>query len=282
MLIRIDRDMHGCCSSSEEEAPSNSCFWHHRYQLNPEERKNNKLSPAEFLLDLYGLEEPEDFEDCREAFEELLEKDLENGFVVRKVYMYDHSGITISMSTFACRWDSSTIGIIWFPREDLQYYLSEEERDELPEGKEFPVEYVGLAVEKMQSQVKCYDAYLRGEEYFFTLDDGDDEDSCHGFICPECPDTVEGIEASGMPDHWPNDWKERARVVYVPTETVILEGPPEDLFLKDIEISVLGPKDSKELSGYAVMRNDTVLSWHSREADAEAELRRLKKKRYLK
>ena len=277
MLIRIDLDKYAC-SSPEEEAPSNSCFWHNLYRLNPEEHKNNKRDPAGFLLDLYGLEEPEDFEDCREAFEELLEKDLENGFVIRKVYMYDHSGITISMAPFRCPWDSGMVGIVWFDRDTLRGYLFEEERAALTEGKEFPERYVKLAEEKMELWVKYYDAYLRGEEYFFTLEDGDDEESCHGFICTEYPDTVEGIEASGMPDHWPDDWKERARVIYVPSDTVVLEGLPKDLYVTELKISALG----EGLEGWAVMSNQDVLAWYTEEHNAASHLARIKKKEHRK
>lgn len=278
MLIRIDRDEHGC-SSAEEVAPSNSCFWHRRYRLNPEERKDNKLDPAEFLLGLYGLDEPEGFEDNRETFEDLLEKDLENGFVVRKVYMYDHGGITISMAPFRCPWDSGMVGIVWFDRDNLWAHLSEEERAALPEGKEFPEQYVELAEEMMRLWVKHFDAYLRGEEYFFTLQNGEEEDSCYGFICAEYPDTVEGIEASGMSDHWPSDWKERARVIYVPSNTVVLEGPPKDLYVTEGEIP---DPEGDDLEGWFVMCNQEVLAWYPRERDAIDHLARVKKEECLR
>lgn len=100
--------------------------------------------------------------------------------VILPLYLYDHSGITMSTKPFSCPWDSGQVGFIYAKRgaedmidEQLERYL--------------------------KGEVDTYDAYISGEVYGFVLEravpfkkervdgkvtedvDWDEVDSCWGF-----------------------------------------------------------------------------------------------------
>ena len=79
------------------------------------------------------------------------------------VYMYDHSGITISTTPFGDKWDSGQIG----------YIVSNED---------FTI-YGGLeTLEILEKEVQTFNYYLEGNCYGFRITkDGEEIDSCFGF-----------------------------------------------------------------------------------------------------
>src|SRR5690554_6771246 len=98
--LRIERD-------EWPENPRNDdnlgviAYKHSRYIVGDVEMSD----PIDYLLDLYGLSN-RDVEYCNETLKELQGRAEEFGYVLLPVYMYDHSGITISTTPFSCRWDS--------------------------------------------------------------------------------------------------------------------------------------------------------------------------------
>ena len=97
------------------------------------------------------------------------------------LYLYDHSGITMSTSPFSCPWDSGQVGIIFCTHNDI--------------CKEFGIKHVGKksisnAYKLMRQEVDTYDAFLKGEVYGYVVVDkkGDTVDSCWGFICADSKD----------------------------------------------------------------------------------------------
>lgn len=108
-----------------------------------------------------------------EEVKEAIEKDYDVA-VILPLYMYDHSGITISTNPFSCPWDSGQIGWIFATKEDIR--------------KEFGVKRVSKkmierAEEILLAEVEIYDSYLRGEVYGYIVEDkeGNVIDSCWGF-----------------------------------------------------------------------------------------------------
>ena len=101
----------------------------------------------------------------------------ENAGVILPLYLYDHSGITISTSPFSCPWDSGQIGFIFISK------------------KKMLDEYGGKIVTKklkeriegyLEGEVETYDQYLRGEVYGFEVFENDKEiHSCCGFYSEE-------------------------------------------------------------------------------------------------
>lgn len=132
----------------------------------------------------------------------ILEK-LSEYFVVQPLYLYDHSGITISTGKFSCRWDSGLVGMIMVDKAKFMR--------EVLEGP-WSQEHQSRALAMIESDVKMYDRYLRGEVYGYEVEelkyefehpaepiDPSDEsrpwetvNSCYGFL--GCDDT------SGMPE----------------------------------------------------------------------------------
>lgn len=102
-----------------------------------------------------------------------IEKDHDPA-VILPLYLFDHSGITISTSPFSCPWDSGQVGFIFVSKERVR--------------KEYNCHRIGKRIlEKVQRVVKCeveqYDQYLIGDVYGYILKDANGEhlDSCWGF-----------------------------------------------------------------------------------------------------
>lgn len=145
------------------------------------ERKEERLD-----AELYERQKDLDDYWCRSAREdrweiadqienEKLEAAYQNA-VVLPLYLYDHSGITMSTNPFGCHWDSGQVGFIYVMREDI---LKEFDRKRLTKKLRKRVEEILIA------EVECYDQYLRGDVYGFQITPLDDEDdvldSCWGF-----------------------------------------------------------------------------------------------------
>lgn len=79
--------------------------------------------------------------------------------LVLPLYLYDHSGITISTAPFSCPWDSGQIGFIYATKDEMKKDF----------GK-IPISDAMKAMEKiLNSEVELYDLYLCGEVYRYTM-----------------------------------------------------------------------------------------------------------------
>lgn len=90
------------------------------------------------------------------------------------IYMYDHSGVTISTTPFSCRFDSGQIGFIFITKAEAR--------------KSHMVKKISKKVKEqvhknLLANVEVYDLYLRGEVYGYIIKDKDGEEleSCWGF-----------------------------------------------------------------------------------------------------
>lgn len=77
-----------------------------------------------------------------------------------RIYLYDHSGMTVSATPFSCPWDSGLLGIVAV------------KKDEVKDPKE-----------AFKNYVKTLDQYLQGDVYTFFVKDemGETVDACGGF-----------------------------------------------------------------------------------------------------
>lgn len=99
------------------------------------------------------------------------EKDV---YVILPLYLYDHSGITISTTPFRSSWDSGQVGFIYTTKERLKRLGHDV--DDLDKEK---------VKEWLASEVETYDDFLTGEIYRFVLKSGEEMvDSCGGFHDP--------------------------------------------------------------------------------------------------
>ena len=99
----------------------------------------------------------------------------ENPAVILPLYMYDHSGISISTSPFSCRWDSGQIGFVLVSKKQA---LEEFGGVRVSSKKKVKIESI------IEAEVQTYTQYVEGEVYGFQIVDEDDEviDSCYGFF----------------------------------------------------------------------------------------------------
>ena len=77
----------------------------------------------------------------------------EGEVTILPLYLYDHSGITISTSPFDCNWDSGQIGFIFVSK----YKIKKEGIDETK------------VEEYLKGEVETYDQYLTGEVYCYEV-----------------------------------------------------------------------------------------------------------------
>jgi len=168
---------------------------------------DDELLPKDFkdtLTDADGFDLPDDeaLTKVRTLFESL--------YVVLPLYLYDHSGITISTGAFSCRWDSGLVGII---------FVSHKKAKEMFEIEEdgWTKEMNDRTVKSLIGEVEVYDQYLTGDMYGFQIeklvykfeqpneeiDPTDDslpwehEDSCWSFYGSD----LDGEKANGMLEH---------------------------------------------------------------------------------
>ena len=85
-----------------------------------------------------------------------------NYIVCKPIYMYDHSGQTISLSPFGCPWDSGCCGYIFVFKDKI---LNEFERATEDNWRD-------IANEIIQSEIDIYDHYIQGEVYGYCLEEG--------------------------------------------------------------------------------------------------------------
>jgi len=154
--------------------------WHKRYDLGDEMPSE---SPDEYRANLAmdAITEGEyDFVFSgwkTESYHRIMrkiDKYLDDNYIIIPLYLYDHSGITISCSPFSCSWDSGQIGFI---------YISKAKVREEYGWKNITSNRNSQIVKYLNTEVKTYDDYLTGSVYGFEIlsADGESVDSCGGY-----------------------------------------------------------------------------------------------------
>lgn len=87
------------------------------------------------------------------------EKLIGDNMICLPLYLYDHSGITMSTGSFNDPWDSGQVGWIFCTKEDIKR-----------EYGEVTEETIKRAIECLEAEVKVYDQYLTGDVYWFKVD----------------------------------------------------------------------------------------------------------------
>ena len=187
-IINIDYDEDPMNPREFFEPAATMVCWHSRYNLGDSEswkdsngkRKSKQLSDnyeesIDLLYELAGVDRNEYQEQEHEktgTWDDMTRDQLfklieEKGTIISSLYLYDHSGITISMGSFGCPWDSGQIGYIYMTKESI------EKEGWTPEQ----------AMKYMEGEVEVYDNYLTGEVYRYTIEDadGNEVDSCSGW-----------------------------------------------------------------------------------------------------
>ncbi len=111
------------------------------------------------------------------SVEDLQELVARPDVIALPLYLYDHSGISMSTNRsypFNCPWDSGQVGFIWITKEKIRREYK---------VKRISEKTLNKALDVLQGEVDVYDQYLRGAIYGYVIEDeqGEHIDSCWGF-----------------------------------------------------------------------------------------------------
>ncbi len=169
--IRVEQDDHPSDPRDWDNLGEMVC-WHREYKLGDDQ-------PAEDPQEWFANHE-------REAA------------VILPLYLFDHSGLAMSVGPFACPWDSGQVGYIWASRERA---LKEYGKKILT--KKLKSQLAGY----LSNEVKTYDDYLQGNVYGYIVEspDGETIDSCWGYFGSDADEDGYMIrEAKSFVDYWRN------------------------------------------------------------------------------
>jgi hypothetical protein len=110
-----------------------------------------------------------------EEAKELSDKVLKEGGIVLPLYLYDHSGITMSTNAFSCPWDSGQVGFIYQTRAEIRKNYG---------VKRVTKKVFEQAMSSMVGEVREYDFHITGQCYGYIVESpqGENLDSCWGFL----------------------------------------------------------------------------------------------------
>jgi hypothetical protein len=160
--------------------------WHSKYRLGDKQfaTTESKFFFENLATDVLGMNIDDDKVLTKEQREE-----VESKIIFLPVYMFDHSGITISTTPFGCKWDSGQIGYIYVTKEKAERVFGLRDAD-----------LITTATEHLNIEVEIYNDYLAGDVYRYTLEVSE-ECSC----CKHCRwDVVEsegGFYGSDLKDN---------------------------------------------------------------------------------
>lgn len=108
------------------------------------------------------------------------------------IYMYEHSGISLSPTPFNCRWDSGQLG--W-------HFVTKAKVREGFKAKRISSKLEAKVIDILNAELEEYNHYVQGNCYGFILEDdnGNHIDSCYGFI-GDFADVIDQIK-----DHLPEE-----------------------------------------------------------------------------
>lgn len=187
-------------SPREWENVGTMVCWHRRYNLGDQQPSESAgeymqslaIGECERLAELIEYWENDGYEWLRELgdshdqayrnsgehIRSLIQHVLDQKFIILPLYLYDHSGITMSTGRFSCPWDSGQVGFIYCT---IERGISE-------------CGSVENAEKCLRGEVEAYDQYLTGDVYGYVIEEADDYglgedddldwsevDSCWGF-----------------------------------------------------------------------------------------------------
>jgi len=114
-------------------------------------------------------------------------KQLKDVVVCVPIYLYSHSGVTISTSPFSCPWDSGCCGFAVVTKADIR---------KMQGIKRVTKKHIDDAARYLEGEVETLAQEISGEVYGFIIEDedGEHEDSCGGFYGSD-------LDKNGMSDY---------------------------------------------------------------------------------
>jgi len=176
-------------SPREDDNVGTMVCWHGRYNLGDEQPKEDA---GDYLMRLASEADPS-FDDKIERFDRnwngadeynekiaaLREKVLSKHYVILPLYLYDHSGISMSTGSFGDPWDSGQVGFIYVSRETILKEWGNGSKILTKKLKERAIKY-------LEGEVETYDDYLRGNVYGVCVSRFTREGTIHSGVCSFC------------------------------------------------------------------------------------------------
>jgi hypothetical protein len=170
-ILEIHQDDDAANPRKEWDNLGTMICWHKRYDLGD---KHYYADSNEMFCDILNIE-PESIEHISQSKRQ--EKIKESGIIILPLYLYDHSGITMSTGSFIgkaphAEWDSMIVGYIYITKQKIEENGFDDKWLEkykviYPEQANKSIEEV---IENMlKGEVEVYDQYLRGNVYGFVV-----------------------------------------------------------------------------------------------------------------
>jgi hypothetical protein len=123
-------------------------------------------------------------------------------YVQLPVYLYDHSGLTLSTSPFSCPWDSGQVGVI---------YITHERAARLFPDRSLSKEFREQLLSILEDEVALYNQFVQGDVYYFTLLEYDPKTDPDAYYA-KAVDSVGGFYGAdpltnGMLDYVTTSWR---------------------------------------------------------------------------
>lgn len=90
-------------------------------------------------------------------FDDYIES-LEDGIYL-PVFLYDHSGLSVSISSFSCPFDSGQLGYIYLSIKDIVENFGDASKESIEKAKQC-----------LKSEIKELNMFITGDVYFWELD----------------------------------------------------------------------------------------------------------------
>ena len=165
--------------------------WHSRYNLGDEQPKESPeewwkslawdiSTDARASLEFWEYGEGAYRADAEERIQAAIEKAIDKEIaVILSLYLYDHSGITMSTSPFSCPWDSGQVGYIYVTKETLRKEYN---------VKRVTKSIIAKAEKVLRGEVEVYDDHLTGNVWGYSIE------ATSAGTCPTCGHTAHSTE----------------------------------------------------------------------------------------
>jgi len=178
-MIVIAHDSDTMDPRAENDNATTMVCHHGRYSLGDKhDHGNSPIVAINSVIESLTGENP----DC-DTFADVYDALNDSPCFYRMLYLYDHSGITISTSPFSCPWDSGTVGFVFISYADAKKNFNWSDESFVPND-----EQLKLVHELIEAEVAEYDNYLRGECYGYKVYESENEneneleEACWGFL----------------------------------------------------------------------------------------------------
>lgn len=108
-----------------------------------------------FLRDDCGMSHEDACEAIAQHIDNLVTAVLDHYYIILPLYLYDHSGLSMSCSGFSCSWDSGQVGYIYCTAEHAVAECGSLDK----------------ARKCLQAEVTTYDQYLQGDVWGYVVEE---------------------------------------------------------------------------------------------------------------